>query len=125
MARILVVDDEDDVRFTLVQALATAGHDCIEASDGELALRRIADSDVELVVTDLLMPNREGLETIMEIRANRADIKIIAISGGGRVRNVEFLEAAKRLGADAYLRKPFRLAELTRAVDDCLASGPG
>lgn len=125
MARILVVDDEDDVRYALVQALATAGHDCVEASDGELALRRIADSDVELVVTDLLMPNREGLETIMEIRANRADIKIIAISGGGRVRNVEFLEAAKRLGADAYLRKPFRLAELTRTVDECLASGTG
>lgn len=72
------------------------------------------------MITDILMPNRAGLETIIDLRASRPDTRIIAISGGGRIRSAEFLEFAARLGADATLRKPFTLKAFVRAVEDCL-----
>lgn len=120
MAQILIVDDEANVRLGLVQALKEQRHKVLDAPDGNKALSALAKQPIDLVIIDIIMPNREGLETIQEIRTNWPDIKIIAISGGGRMRNTEFLKVAEKLGADSVLKKPFSMAELRSAVGDVL-----
>ena len=120
MAQILIVDDEPNVRLGLVQALQAQHHKVFDAPDGDKALRALAREPIDLVIIDIIMPHREGLETIQEIRMNWPDVKIIAISGGGRMRNTEFLTVAEKLGADAVLKKPFSMAELGSAVGDVL-----
>lgn len=120
MAQILIVDDEANVRLGLVQALQAQHHKVFDAPDGDKALSALAKESIDLVIIDIIMPHREGLETIQEIRKNWPDVKIIAISGGGRMRNTEFLMVAEKLGADAALKKPFSMAELGGAVGDVL-----
>ena len=120
MARILIIDDEEAVRLTLSQALECEGHTVIEAANGAAGLKRFEVEPVDLVITDILMPDKEGLETIRDLRRLRSDLKIIAISGGGRNDNVNFLEMAGRLGADATLKKPFSIDDLCRVVSTCL-----
>lgn len=121
MARILVIDDEEDIRMTVTMALESMGHEVTEAIDGTDGLRRFGVEQNDLVITDLLMPDKEGIETILELRKIRPDIKIIVMSGGGRINAQHVLEAAKRLGANIALKKPFSIAELCRVVDSCLA----
>jgi DNA-binding response OmpR family regulator len=116
MARILLVDDEKNVRFTLAKALKNHHHEVFEAGDGNEALKLLQETEIDLVVTDIIMPNREGLETIQEIRMNWPDVKIVAISGGGRVRNAEFLKVARKMGADTVLKKPFSMNAFTDEV---------
>jgi CheY-like chemotaxis protein len=120
MARILVIDDDSAVRLSVKLVLEHAGHEVICASDGSQGLREFATAAPQLIVTDIIMPNKEGIETIIEIRARDAKIPILAMSGGGRVGNVEFLEAAIRHGANEILRKPFERKDLTAAVDRLL-----
>ncbi|MCW5729460.1 MAG: response regulator [Alphaproteobacteria bacterium] len=105
--RILVVDDDDLVRMTMEAALAQAGHEVTPASDGNDALRLFQAGRYDLVITDIIMPGREGIETILELRRLSASVPIIAISGGGRTHNLDFLSAAKALGANHALAKPF------------------
>lgn len=116
MARILIVDDEKNVRFTLGKALKSHRHEVFDAADGNEALKVLKQCKIDLVVTDIIMPNREGLETIQEIRMNWPEVKIIAISGGGRVRNGEFLKVAKKIGADLVLKKPFSMNAFTDEI---------
>jgi len=116
MARILLVDDEKNVRFTLGKALKNHNHEVFDASDGNEALKILKQCRIDLVITDIIMPNREGLETIQEIRMNWPDVKVIAMSGGGRVRNAEFLKVAKKMGADVVLKKPFSMNAFTDEV---------
>ena len=120
MARILIIDDEELVRLTLVQALESSGHVVTEAANGRDGVRQFGAEPYDLVITDILMPDQEGIQTIMELRKLKPDLKIVAISGGGRINTTDFLMVAKRLGADATLKKPFQLAELFRVVDTCL-----
>jgi CheY-like chemotaxis protein len=120
MARILVIDDDSAVRLSVKLVLEHAGHEVICESDGSQGLREFATAAPQLIVTDIIMPNKEGIETIIEIRARDAKIPILAMSGGGRVGNVEFLEAAIRHGANEILRKPFERQDLTAAVDRLL-----
>lgn len=120
MARILIIDDEESVRFTLTKALKAAHHEIHQASDGNKALEILTEQEIDLVVTDILMPNREGLETIGAIRMNWPTVKIIAISGGGRIRSLEFLKVAERFGANETLRKPFSMSELRHTVSTVL-----
>lgn len=125
MARILIVDDEENVRFTLAKTLKGHHHEVYEASDGDRALELLNEQDIDLVVTDILMPNREGLETIQEIRMNWPDVKIIAMSGGGRIRNTEFLNVAQKFGADLIMKKPFSMSEFNDQVGKVLDRVPG
>jgi DNA-binding NtrC family response regulator len=120
MARILIIDDEDYVRMTLSQALEDEGHTVLVATNGNDGLARYAEAKPDLVITDLLMPEKEGLETIVELRKVDPGVKIIVISGGGRINNVDFLEVAKKFGATAALKKPFPIDEFCRLVTDCL-----
>jgi DNA-binding response OmpR family regulator len=120
MARILIVDDEESIRYTLTKTLKSQGHEIYQASDGDTALKVLSEQEIELVVTDILMPNREGLETIREIRMNWPEIKIVAMSGGGRIRNTEFLKVAQKFGADVILKKPFSMSEFKFEVSKIL-----
>jgi DNA-binding response OmpR family regulator len=120
MACILIVDDEPDVRATLCGMLERRGHWVIEATDGTGALKRFAEHQPDLMIIDLMMPVREGIETIRELRARGVKTPIIAMSGGGRVGSNLVLRAASMLGADRELEKPIRVAELLAAVEGCL-----
>ena len=127
MARVLLIDDEEYVRMTLGQALEDEGHAVLMATNGREGLEVFAAERPDLVITDLLMPDKEGIETIRELRRIVPDVKIVVISGGGRVNNVDFLEVARKFGAAAALRKPFPLDEFCKVVSDCLgplAAGP-
>lgn len=123
MARILIIDDEQMVRETMRIRLEKSGHEVVEAANGEEGLNAFSDGQFDLVVTDIIMPEQEGIETIRRIRQRDQQIGIIAISGGGRGRNLQFLEIAKKLGASAALSKPFTGSQLLSLVEATLRGG--
>ena len=118
-ARILVADDEAGVRGYLRKVLEEGGYDVIEASDGKEALRQARAGDVDLVITDLIMPEQEGIETIRALHRDLPGVRIIAISGafGG-----QFLKVAQMLGAHAVLSKPVSAELLLARVAEVLKS---
>lgn len=120
MAEILVVDDEEMIRRMLRTMLTSAGHTVIEACNGSEALKILAKSRPALIVTDIVMPEKEGIETIIEIRRRYGDIKIIAMSGGGRIHDPKFLEFAKKVGASRAIPKPFSREQIIGAVNDLI-----
>lgn len=122
MANILLVDDEEQLRSVLRLVLEEAGHVVQEASDGQKALESFKNKQPDVVVTDLVMPNKEGIETIMELRRMRRDVKIIAMSGGGRNNATDYLSLAKRFGACITLTKPFSNKEMLEAVQAALVN---
>jgi CheY-like chemotaxis protein len=119
-ATILVVDDEAGIQKLMRKVLSAAGYDVMAAMDGREALELLKGSKVDLVVTDLVMPEMEGLEMIQSIRKERPEVKIIAMSGmfGG-----QFLRSARLLGAHATLVKPFQPRDLLEAVRRVLTAG--
>lgn len=117
MARILVVDDEDLVRFSVRQMLEDEGHMVVEAADGVEGIAHLEGQSFDLMITDIVMPRKEGMETIAEARQMQPDMRVIAISGGGPVGQFHYLELAKQFGADAMLAKPFKKQELVAMVD--------
>ena len=120
MARILLIDDEALVRETLRITLVKAGHAVTTARNGAEGLEIFASEPADLVVTDILMPEKEGIETILSLRKVDPAVGIIAISGGDR-SGYDVLDIARRLGADRILWKPFAREELLAAVDELLA----
>ncbi|HVP85596.1 MAG TPA: response regulator [Rhizomicrobium sp.] len=117
---ICVIDDDESVRQTVGRILRGAGYAVVEAKDGEVGLRVVEREMPAMIVTDIVMPNREGIETIREAKQRFPSIPIIAISGGGRLGPDGFLELAVKLGADDCLAKPFRPAELLDKVSRLL-----
>lgn len=120
MARILLVDDEPLLRETLKIALQGAGHAVSVAQNGAAALVLLAAESFEVVVTDILMPETDGLEMIMRLRRASGNVRIIAMSGGGRTRNMDVLEFATSFGADAVMAKPFLPKQLISSVADLM-----
>ncbi|MFC1735233.1 response regulator transcription factor [Candidatus Hydrogenedentota bacterium] len=116
MSRILVVDDEEQVRSMLKDSLEEAGFEVETAPDGTKATGLFHENSFDLMITDMIMPNKDGLDTIMEIRRNFPEVKIIAISGGDNTPPQDYLDLANEFGADLALSKPFRLEELTGAI---------
>lgn len=125
MAKILVIDDDDTVRLSVRLALEDAEHEVDEATNGAEGLDQLKSQLADLVVTDIFMPEKEGLETIDEIRRDYPQIKIIAISGGGRIDPQDYLEIARQLGADHVLFKPFDIHLLLDVVDGLLKGDAG
>jgi DNA-binding response OmpR family regulator len=127
MARILIIDDDERIRELLRLDLHMSGHEVFLAREGEEGLEIFHNKKVDLVVTDILMPHKEGIQTIMELRAEYPDVKIVAISGGGAFGAEKYLSMAKDLGADRILTKPFSLAELKKNINELLSkiSGSG
>lgn len=118
MARVLLIDDDRRLREMLCRMLAGEGHAIIEADNGSSGLVRLREQPADLVITDILMPEQEGLETIIVIRRDFPNVKIIAISGGGSQSHMinNYLSYAKTFGANYALAKPFTLWELLEAV---------
>jgi two-component system, chemotaxis family, chemotaxis protein CheY len=120
VACILIIDDDDQPRHMLQQVLTRAGYEVIDARDGNEGLQRFRATPADVIITDILMPEKEGLETIIDLRREFPRAKIIAMSGGGRAGNLNFLDVASRLGAQRTLEKPFDLQAMLRAVSELL-----
>ncbi len=120
--KILVIDDDDQFRMMIVEMLERKQYKVFAASDGEEGIKIWQNAKPDLVVTDIIMPNKEGIETILELRRLNKAVKIIAISGGGRTNANDNLRSAKLLGASLTLAKPFESAELLDAVEDLIGS---
>jgi len=121
MANILVTDDEELVRFTIREMLEAHGHVVSEAKDGNELIAHCNQHATDIVVTDIIMPEKEGIESIIELKQDRPEIKVLAISGGGRTKNMDFLDVAKQFGANGVLAKPFTEEELIEAINELLA----
>lgn len=120
MARVLVIDDDRFVRQAICLALTEAGHQIDEAESGADGLASVVAGLPDLVITDLIKPEREGIETILTLRRMAPALPIIAMSGGGRIGPSDLLAAAQRLGASTTLRKPFDDVELIAQIDRAL-----
>jgi DNA-binding NtrC family response regulator len=122
MARILVIDDEEDLRALLSQALESDGHEVIPATNGAQGLALQRQRPADLVITDIYMPEPDGIETIHRLKNDFPGVKVIAMSGGGRSSSAldSVRTTASALGIDAFLRKPFDFATLLQSVRQVL-----
>ncbi|MEI6127142.1 MAG: response regulator [Pseudomonadota bacterium] len=120
MATILVLDDDDMILETLSIILKDAGHDILTGSNGNEGLKRCRERKVDLVITDIVMPDKEGLETIQDIKKLYPEIKIIAMSGGGNIATSNYLQIAKAFGAQQTLEKPFKKKDIVSTVQEVL-----
>jgi YesN/AraC family two-component response regulator len=118
MARILLIDDDASVRTPLSLILSHFGHVVIEACDGREGMELFTDANADLVITDIVMPEKEGLEVLREMRKLRPLVKVIAISGGGRVNPTDYLRMATFLGASKVLAKPISSEALIAAINE-------
>ncbi len=126
MTRILVVDDDVEMRQMLRLMLEREGYMVVEAKDGNEAIESYRNKPADLIIMDIIMPEKEGIETIMELRRDFPDVKIIAISGGGSVPPGKYVRMAEQLGAQRSFTKPFDRRELFKAIrelsEDALVS---
>lgn len=120
MPRVLVIDDEELARFTIREILEGAGYEVEEAENGRIGVDMQNATPFDLIVTDIIMPEKEGVETIIDLKKGYPDLGIIAISGGGRTRNLDFLKLSERFGASRILAKPFTEGQLLEAVNEVL-----
>jgi DNA-binding response OmpR family regulator len=121
MASILVVEDDEDVRPLICAMLAKSGHAVRQAGNGVEGVKLYRESPADLVVTDVVMPEQEGLGMIVELRKINPSVRIIAMSGGFAYDPKLYLHMATSLGADRVLRKPFQVADLMAAVNALLS----
>lgn len=120
MNRILLVDDDELFRESVAQMLTGNGYEVVSAEDGRDGMRRLGEEAFDLLVTDMLMPERDGVETIMAVRKAHPDLPIIAMSGGGRRSSTEYLEYASVMGAAYVFQKPFETDRFLAAIRECL-----
>ncbi|WP_026988885.1 response regulator transcription factor [Fodinicurvata fenggangensis] len=120
MADIIVADDEEAVRTFITRYLEQAGHHVIAARDGTEVLSIIESQNVDAVILDILMPEKEGLETLIELRQRGKAFPIITISGGSGSQNSDYLELSEKLGANCSLQKPFSGEALVTALGQLL-----
>ena len=118
MARIMVIDDNENIRETLSEILALHNYEVSAASNGCEALELLAREGADLIITDLIMPEKEGLEIIFEFKHHHPEVKIIAISGGGRNKPDSYLNLAKSAGAAATFCKPISKKEFVETVNN-------
>lgn len=121
MARIVVIEDEPVVRQNARSILERAGHEVLEADEGEVGLKLLAERGADLVITDIFMPGQDGIVTLCRMRLEFPTVKVIAISGGDATGRLDLRRDAELLGAARSLQKPFSPADLLRAVHDVLA----
>jgi len=123
MVRILVVDDDEIMRTLLASTLTGAGYTVEESEDGRQAVKQLSVKPADLVIVDIFMPGKDGIETIQELKSNYHDLKIIAISGGGLTREMVFLNHAQIFGADRTFTKPLDWEAMLEAIRELV--GPG
>jgi CheY-like chemotaxis protein len=117
---ILVIDDDDQLRGMLREMLEHAGYEVADAPNGKEGIRLYRENPADLVITDIIMPEKEGIETIMDLRREFPEVKIIAMSGGGTIEAEKYLRMAKGLGAVRTLTKPIERKELLEAVREVI-----
>ncbi len=122
MQRILIIDDEPQIRSMVRLILEREGYAVLEAVDGAEGLKIFREKPADLILTDLIMPNKDGIGMIIELKKEFPDVKIIAMSGGGLNRPEGYLRGAQKLGAAATLTKPINRQDLVRVVRDTLKS---
>jgi CheY-like chemotaxis protein len=115
--KILIIDDDRLVRYAVAKILRNQGHEVSTADDGARGMVVVREERPQLVITDLIMPEQEGFETLAQIRRDYPGVKVIAMSGGLRDSNLDVLSMAHALGADVVLAKPFEEDDLLRALD--------
>ena len=120
MESILIIDDEPQIRSMIRLILERSGYMVIEASDGIEGIRLFREKPADLIITDLIMPNKDGIGLIIELKKEFPDVKIVAMSGGGLNRPEGYLRGAQKLGAACTLSKPINRQELLRVVRDTL-----
>ena len=121
MAKILVIDDEDLVCEMLEMTISDMGHDVMTVSDGAEGIKKLGQEQFDLIITDLIMPEKDGLEFIKDMNLMSNEIPIIVMSGGSRIGNVDFLEVASQMGAKYTFFKPVDHEDLEQAIIDCLS----
>lgn len=124
MATVLIVDDDKDVRNMIKRILERAGHETLEAKDGHQAIDRYSEAMPDVTITDIIMPDKDGIETILELKQRFSARNIIAISGGGRRFFEGYLKMARLLGADHVISKPFDPKCLVAAVESMVTTRP-
>lgn len=122
MARILIIDDDPELLAAVLLLLERRGHETVRAENGKLGLAVFKRQAFDLVVTDCVMPEMEGIELIQAMRSHTPAVKIIAMSGGGSVDAADYLRIARSIGAAGVIAKPFTNEELTETVDMMLGS---
>ncbi len=123
MATILIVDDDECVRELLVLTLNQLGHTCVEAADGNKAIELFRLLCPDLIITDISMPDRDGIELIMDLRLEASKVPVIAISGNSKLKPL-YLQMARKLGAFEVLSKPFTLDQVRSLVSSVLSAAP-
>jgi DNA-binding response OmpR family regulator len=123
--KILVIDDDAKITRVLDLKLSKAGYQVIVAANGKAGLNLFRAQRPDMVITDILMPGKDGLETIIELRRDFPEVKIVALSGGGRIGAHEYLDLAKKFGAQYAFTKPFTGKEVLQAVRELLDNSPG
>ena len=118
--KILLIDDDEQFREMLAELLKRNGYDVIETYDGINANSLYLEHQPKLVITDVIMPEKEGIETIIDLKREFKDVKIIAISGGGRTNAMDNLRSARLLGADKTLEKPFDNKEILNIIKELI-----
>jgi len=116
--KILLIDDEPDICEMTKLLLERVGHQVVCTSDSRQAARLLHEQTFEVVITDMLMPDKDGLEVMADLRRNHPEVRIIASSGGGRVSSDSYLHIARRSGAHALLPKPYTLQELMTCIEE-------
>lgn len=124
MARILIIDDETQIRSMLRLMLERVGYEVFEAADGMEGIRQYRDNPTDLIITDLIMPNKDGIGMMIELKKEFPRVKIIAMSGGGVNRPEGYLDGAKKLGATRTLTKPIDRDKMLNAVKETLKEDP-
>lgn len=121
MAKILVVDDEDPIRTLVSKIVAKDGHEVMVSENGLHACESFQNVDIDLIITDLVMPEQNGIEMIIQLKKTHPQVKVIAISGGsGFSGQIDLLSVAKLLGAKHIIKKPFTVDQIREAVNDTL-----
>ena len=118
MKKILIIDDDDLLRGSIEACLSQVGFDVSTACNGQIGSEKALEEPFDLIITDIVMPDKEGLETIMDIKRQNPGQRILAMSGGGYVSPDEYLEIAQEFGADRVLAKPFQLAKMISMVEE-------
>ena len=124
MPKILIIDDDEQIRKLLRRYLEDEGHEVEDAATAVAGMKIFLEDRIDLVITDILMPGKDGIELITELLEKKSDVKIIAISGGGSCAPQLYLASSKYLGASLTLAKPFRREELLQAVNQLLEQNP-
>jgi DNA-binding NtrC family response regulator len=123
MAKILVIDDDAAIRDVIFQLLQDGGHTLTMAENGREGVALFRANRPDLVITDIIMPEQEGIETLKQIRQIQPDAKVVVVSGGGRLGNEPYLDVARAMGALDTIEKPFDPDDFIRRIARCLAGG--